>query len=162
MRLLRKRLKYLGAVKRGSPFPVADSSETTPRLGRRSVWLRLEACIRIAGMKIRRLKKQELKAYLTIIMFCFFVAAAIHALIAEKGKEDGQRELNVDIEGIQKILGDRVDQETLEKLRRGKVDAKDIERLKETYAGKMNEADRKKLKEILERFKSRGRFPDNN
>jgi hypothetical protein len=113
-------------------------------------------------MKIRRLKKQEVKVYLTIIVLCFFMAAAIHALVVEKGKEDGERIRNVDIERIQKILGYRVDQDTLEKLRSGKVNAKDIESLKETYAGKLNESGRKKLKEILERFRGGGRSPDND
>ena len=112
-------------------------------------------------MKIRRLKKRELKAYLTIIMFCFFLAAAIHALFAEKGKEGGQPELNAGVASIRKILGDEVDRKTLEKLTRGRMDDKEIERLEESYAGKLNEADRKKLKEAFDRFRKGVRFPEN-
>ena len=48
MRLLRRRLSGKGAVRGGSPFPVADSPETTPPvLGSNSRCLRPKACIRM-------------------------------------------------------------------------------------------------------------------
>ena len=47
MRLLRGKFKGKGAVGGMSPFPVADSPETTPPgPGSNSLWLRPEACIR--------------------------------------------------------------------------------------------------------------------
>ena len=46
MRLVRGSFKGKGAVGGVSPFPVADSPETTPPvLGSNSLWLRLEVCI---------------------------------------------------------------------------------------------------------------------
>jgi len=50
MRLLRGRFKGKGAVGGMSPFPVADSPETTPPgLGSNSLWLRQKTCIRGEG-----------------------------------------------------------------------------------------------------------------
>ena len=48
--LLRGRFKGKGAVGGMSPFPVADSPETTPPgLGSNSLWLRQKTCIRGEG-----------------------------------------------------------------------------------------------------------------
>ncbi len=47
LRLLWGRFEGKGAVGRRSPFPVADSPETTPPvLGSSSIWLRPKDCIR--------------------------------------------------------------------------------------------------------------------
>ena len=105
----------------------------------------------------KRLKKQEWWLYLVILVVCFILAGAIHTFMkAPSRRANGASVDEAWKEVVQKVLGAPADEAMMEKLRKGQLDRSDVERIENACGDDLNEEDRKKLKEALERFKREG------